>query len=124
MTPTQMRSQAARNRTEANVLDESARTLRSVATSIDGLLSGIAGMSRMVWQGPAATQFEEEAEMHSRNLNDQAGILDGEAGGFESRARALRSDANWLIAEAARIEAAAAAAAAAAEPSQTPGGVS
>lgn len=119
MTPSQMRNQAARNRTEANVLDESARTLRSVATSIDGLLSGISGMSRMVWQGPAATQFEEEAEMHSRNLNDQAGVLDGEASGFESRANTLRSNANWLVAEAARIEAAAAAAA-----GQTPGGAS
>ncbi|NND02439.1 MAG: hypothetical protein HKN91_06595 [Acidimicrobiia bacterium] len=117
MTPSQMRNQAARNRTEANVLDESARTLRSVAASIDGLLSGIAGMSRMVWQGPAATQFEEEAELHSRNVNEQADVLNGEAGGFESRARSLRSDANWLIAEAARIEAAEAA-------NQVPGGVS
>jgi len=120
MTPSQMRNQAARNRTEANVLDESARTLRSVALSIDGLLSGVAGMSRMVWQGPAATQFEGQAEMHSRNLNEQADVLEGEAGGFESRAASLRSNANWLIAEAARLEAAAAAAAA----SQAPGGAS
>lgn len=118
-----MRDQAARNRTEANVLDDSARTLRSVASSIDGLLSGIAGMSRMVWQGPAAIQFEAEAELQSRNLNEQADILEGEAAGFESRAAELRSAANWLIAEANRLEAAAAAAAASAA-GPVPGGVS
>lgn len=123
MTPSQMRDQAARNRTEANVLDDSARTLRSVASSIDGLLSGIAGMSRMVWQGPAAIQFEAEAELQSRNLNEQADILEGEAAGFESRAAELRSAANWLIAEANRLEAAAAAAAASAA-GPVPGGVS
>ena len=116
MTPYQMRQQATRNRTEANVLDESAQTLRTVATSIDGLLSGIPGISRMVWQGPAATQFEAEAEQQSDYLNEQAGVLRAEADGFESRARGLRSDANWLISEAARLEAEAAA--------SIPGGVS
>ena len=105
MTPYQMRQQATRNRTEANVLDDSARTLRSVASSIDGLLSGIAGMSRMVWQGPAASQFEEEAEEHSRIVDEQAGVLRGEADGFETRASSLRSQASWLMSEAARIEA-------------------
>lgn len=107
MTPYEMRQKAARNRTEANVLEESARTLRSVAQSIDGLLSGVAAMSRMAWQGPAATAFEVEAETQSRNLDEQARVLRGEAAGFEERARSLRAEANWLIAEAARIEAAA-----------------
>lgn len=110
MTPYEMRQKAARNRTEANVLEESARTLRSVASSIDGLLSGIAGMSRLAWQGPAASEFEEEAAAQSRKLDDQAAILDAEASGFDRKAADLRSQANWLIAEAARVEAAAAAA--------------
>lgn len=104
MTPYEMRQQASRNRTEANVLEESAQILRSVAASIDGLLSGIAGMSRMVWQGPAATAFEADAVAHDSVLNGQADVLRGEASGFDSKARTLRSEANWLDAEADRIE--------------------
>ncbi len=112
MTPYEMRQKAHRNRTQANVLEESAQILRSVAISIRGLLSGIVGISRMVWQGPAATRFEDEAEAHNRSLDVQADEISGEAAGFDSRAAALRSEANWLIAEAARIEASQAAAAA------------
>ncbi len=89
---------------EAKVLEESAQTLRSVARSIDGLLSGIAGLSRMVWQGPAATDFEQEAEMQSRSVDQQADELGAEAAGLESKASRLRAEANWLIHEASRIE--------------------
>lgn len=118
MTPQEMRHKAARNRTEARVLDESAQTLRSVAGSIRGLLSGIAGLSRTVWQGPAATDFEREAEVQSRDVDLQADLITAEAASFESKANRLRSEANWLLHEASRIEAqqAAAAAAAAAVP--------
>jgi len=111
MTPYEMRQQAYRYRNEANVLEESAQILRSVAGSIRGLLSGIAGISRMVWQGPAASQFEEEAEVQSSNLDHQADEVAGEAAGFDSKAAGLRSSANWLLYEAARIEAEQAAAA-------------
>ena len=105
MTPYEMRHKASRNRVEARVLEESAQTLRAVAGSIRGLLSGIAGISRTVWQGPAATQFEDEAEMQSRNVDQQADEIAGEAAAFESQAAQLRADANWLIHEASRIEA-------------------
>ncbi len=111
-----MRQQASRRRTEARVLEESAQTLRSVAGSIDGLLSGIAGLSRMVWQGPAATDFEQEAEMQSRSVDQQAAELDAEAAAFASKANRLRTEANWLIHEASRIEAQQAARAAALPP--------
>ncbi len=116
-----MRQQAYRNRTEANVLEESAAILRSVASSLRGILSGIAGMSRMVWQGPAATRFEEEAEAQGRRLDQQADEIAGEAAGLDSKAASLRSDANWLLTEADRIEAQQAAAAAA--PVGTPPGM-
>lgn len=99
-----MRQQASRHRREAKVLDESAQTLRSVARSIDGLLSGIAGLSRMVWQGPAATDFEQEAEMQSRSVDQQADELDAEAAVLESQANRRRTEATWLIHEASRIE--------------------
>lgn len=105
MTPYEMRQQAYRYRREANVLEESAQVLRSVAASVRGLLSGIAGISRMVWQGPAATEFEQEAEVQSRKLDGQADEVSGEAGGFDSKAASLRSTATWLLHEAARIEA-------------------
>jgi hypothetical protein len=105
MTPYEMRQKASRNRTEARVLEEAAQTLRSVAGSIRGLLSGIAGISRTVWQGPAATQFEREAEIQSRNVDQQADEIAGEAAAFESIAAQLRADSNWLIHEAVRIEA-------------------
>ena len=104
MTPYEMRQKAARNRTEANVLEESAQILRSVAASIDGLLSGIAGMSRMVWQGPAATSFEEAAASHDSILNGEARVLRSEADGFDAKARTLRSEASWLDSEADRLE--------------------
>lgn len=116
MTPNEMRQQAYRYRTEANVLEESAQVLRAVAASVRGLLSGIAGVSRMVWQGPAATEFEQEAEQQSRNLDGQADEINGEAAAFDSKASSLRSSANWLIHEASRIEAQQAAAAAALPP--------
>jgi uncharacterized protein YukE len=116
MTPYEMRQQAYRYRTEANVLEESAQILRSVAGSVRGLLSGIAGISRMVWQGPAATQFEEEAVLQSRNLDQQADEISGEAAGFDSKSASLRSSASWLLHEAARIEAQQASAAAGAAP--------
>ncbi len=105
MTPYEMRQKASRYRTEARVLEESAHTLRSVATSIRGLLSDIAGISRTVWQGPAASQFEYEAEAQSRNVDQQADEIAGEASSFESRASQLRSEANRLLHDASRIEA-------------------
>lgn len=105
MTPYEMRHTASRSRTEARVLEESAQTLRAVAASIRGLLSGIAGMSRTVWQGPAATQFEHEAEIQSRNVDQQADEIANEAGAFEKRAAHLRAEASRLAHEASRIEA-------------------
>ena len=105
MTPYEMRQKAYRNRTEANVLEESAQILRTVAGSIRGLLSDLVGISRTVWQGPAATQFEEEAELQSRSLDGEADSIVAEATDFDQRAGQLRSEANRLIAEAARIEA-------------------
>lgn len=104
MTPHEMRHSASRNRTEARVLEESAQTLRAVAGSIRGLLSGIAGISRTVWQGPAATQFEHEAEIQSRNVDRQADEIASEANAFDRRAAQLRAEANRLIHEASRIE--------------------
>jgi hypothetical protein len=105
MTPTEMRHAASRKRSEARVLEESAQTLRVVAGSIRGLLSGIAGISRTVWQGPAATQFEREAEAQSRNVDQQADEIASEAGALETKADQLRTEANRFIHEASRIEA-------------------
>jgi len=105
VTPSEMRQRAYRSRAQATALDESARVLHSVAAGIRGLLSGLVGMSRMVWQGPAATHFEEEAARQSSNLDEQAQVLSGEAGGFESKAIKLRREATWLLAEADRAEA-------------------
>jgi len=105
MTPTEMRHAASRKRTEVRVLEESAHSLRAVAGSIRGLLSGIAGISRTVWQGPAATQFEREAEAQSRNVDQQADEIASEAGALETRADQLRAEASRLIHEAVRIEA-------------------
>ena len=113
MTPQEMRHKASRCRTEARVLDESAQTLRSVAGAIRGLLSGISGLSRTVWQGPAATEFERQADRQSRDVDQQADLISAEAAAFESKATGLRSEANRLFHEASRIEAQQAAAAAA-----------
>jgi uncharacterized protein YukE len=100
-----MRQKAGRIRVEARRFDESAQTLRSVARSIRGLLSGVAGFSRSVWQGPAAAAFEREAEMQSRYVDEQADVLGCEAAAFESKANRLRSEANRLIHDAAQLEA-------------------
>ena len=104
MTPYEMRHEASRNRTEARVLEESAQTLRALDGSIRGLLSDIARISRRVWQGPAATQFEHEAEIQSRNVDQQADEIANEARAFETRAAQLRAEANRLVHEASRIE--------------------
>jgi len=113
MTPTEMRYQAARNRTRASGLDSAAARLRVIADAIRTLLSDLSARSRQVWQGPAASDFEQRADAADAEVKAQAALLVSTAVDFEAQARALRSDAANLEAQATAAEVAAATAAAA-----------
>lgn len=100
-----MRRLAYHHRREASRLEESARELRSVAAAIRGALAPIPGISRMVWQGPAATRFEEEAAIQSAHLDVQADEITAEAVRFDREADDLRVEAARLFRQADRHEA-------------------
>ncbi len=107
MTPTEMRQQAARNRSRAAALDSAAARLRVIADRIRHLLSGLSQRSREVWRGPAASDFEARADEADREVKTQAGVLVDTAVDFEDEARRLRSAAASLEAQAAAVESAA-----------------
>lgn len=106
MTPHQLRQLADRNRAEADALTASAARLRTTAESFRDLLEGIPDQSRRVWQGPAATDFEDKAQAADRDLRQQAQVLLSTASDFDREAADLRAAARGLEVRAAAEEAA------------------
>ena len=109
MTPYQLRQLADLKRAEADALTASASRLRSMADTFRDLLEGIPDRSSRVWQGPAATDFEDEARAADRDLRQQAQILSSTATGFERDAADLTAQARAAEERAVAEEAATAA---------------
>ena len=111
MTPTQMRQQAARNRTRAGALDSAAARLRAIADAIRNLLSDLSATVRARYgrarQRPTSSDVPTRPMPRSRHRRP---ILVSTAIDFEAKPARLRSQAA-LDAQAAADEAAAAAAA-------------
>lgn len=107
MTPYELRRLADRKRAEADALVASASRLRATAGSFRDLLASIPDRSRTVWQGPAATDFEERAGAAGRELREEAQLVTGMASGFDREAGDLRAEARTLEERAAAEEAAA-----------------
>lgn len=105
-TPSQLRVEAGALRGEADVLEHAAARLRSISAEIRGQLAGFSAMSRAVWIGPAASDFERRVDEADAEVRTQADTLMTAAGDFVSEARALRARAGTLDAEAATLEAA------------------
>jgi len=106
VTAYQLRQQADRKRAEADALTASASRLRTTADSFRDLLKGVTDQSRRVWQGPAATDFEDRAQAANRDLRQQAQALLSTATGFDREAVELRAAASALDLRAAAEEAA------------------
>jgi hypothetical protein len=106
VTPYQLRQSADRKRTEADALTSSAARLRTTADWFRDLLERVPHQSRRVWQGPAATDFEDRAQAASRELQQQAQVLLSTAAGFDQEAADLRAEARTLEERAAAEEAA------------------
>jgi uncharacterized protein YukE len=106
LTPYQLRQLADRKRAEADALTASASRLRTTADSFRDLLEGIPDQSRRVWQGPAATDFEDRAQAAARDLSQQAQVLSSTAIGFDRESADLRAEARVLDMRAAAEEAA------------------
>ena len=106
MTAHQLRQLADRKRAEADALSASATRLRTTADSFRDLLAGVSDRSREVWQGPAATDFEDGVQAADRDLRQQAQALSSTATGFDREAAELRAAARALYLQAATEEAA------------------
>jgi hypothetical protein len=108
MTPAELRGLADRNVADAASLGADAEHLRIQAAALRGVLEPLIVLSRQVWMGPAATEFEQNTRRRGRVLDQQADRLDRIAHELVGRARRLRSEAAALRAQASAAEAAAA----------------
>ncbi len=109
MTAAQLRGEAARLRARATALVDAAARLQAVAASIRDLMAGVSDVSRRVWQGPVASDFEARADDADRELKRQADTLVATAGEFRIEAASLRDRAAALERQADEQEAAASA---------------
>jgi hypothetical protein len=102
-----LRVQADRHRAHAAELQRAAVRLRVIADTIRHLLADLSARSRLVWRGPAATDFERRADDADNDLRGQASTLVATAVEMEGEARRLRRVAAELEARARVVEAAA-----------------
>ena len=105
MTSAELHRLADRKVLQSDSLRRDADRLRSQAAALHGLLSPLIATSQQVWTGPAATAFEAECALHSRQLDEQAVRIVRIAGEFEEEANALRRQAEILRAQAAALAA-------------------
>lgn len=110
LTPAELRRLADRKAAEASSLSAGAERLRPEAGALRGVLEPLIALSRRVWVGPAASEFEENTRRRGRLLDLQADRLDRIADELADRARRLRSEAATLRAHATAAEATRAAA--------------
>lgn len=101
MTSAELRRLAERKLAEASALAADADRLRAQAAALRGLLEPIVPMSRRVWVGPAAEDFEANARLHLQQIDLQAlrlmriaGEFNGEADRLRRQAAALQRQAN------------------------------
>lgn len=106
MTPEDLRRLAERRLAESRSTSADADRLRVEAASLSGLLEPLVAMSREVWVGPAAAEFEAALGRHGSTLADQANRLVRLAGELDDRVTSLRSEASSLREQAAVAEAA------------------
>lgn len=91
-----------------DALDAAARRLRTEASGLDDLVSGVIDPIRSelpdVWRGPAADLFAEELADHRFSVAVTAGDLRHEAWLLETEAQAARDAAAEAAAAAAAAE--------------------
>ena len=107
MTSAEFRSLADEKMVKSHALSRDADRLRVQAAALRGLLGSLASISKGVWVGPAATDFEEQCAMRARQVDDQAAELQRFAGELDQRARRLREEAARLRSQADAAAAAA-----------------
>lgn len=112
MSPAELRRRATQKRADAAEMEVDSGRLRVQAAALRGLLDPLVGMSRQVWVGPAAQEFESQVRRYGGIVDTQAARLEDIAGELARRAIAARHSAAGLDAQAAAAEAAAAAGAA------------
>ena len=103
MTSSELRRLADHKVSESYSLVRDADRLRSQAVGLHGLLNPLITMSKRVWVGPAATDFETECAWHAGRVDDQAVRIARIAGELEQQAEELRRQAELLRAEAAGL---------------------
>lgn len=84
-------------------MEDAAGRLRAIAGGLHGLLAPLVGMSRRVWKGPAADDFEVMAGRHGRIVDEQSARIGRIAGEFIVEAAQLRSVARSLDATASVV---------------------
>ncbi|MCP3993810.1 MAG: hypothetical protein GY722_01925 [bacterium] len=104
MTSDELRRLANQRVATADALGADAARLRSQAAELVGILNPLLPMSRRVWVGPAAEDFESTVRANTVILDQEAQRLCDIAGGLERRARFARGEAAELRARAAAIQ--------------------
>jgi hypothetical protein len=107
VTSNDLRREAARREQEAAARVADAARLRAEARGLRGLLMPLVEMSRRVWAGPAATEFEHDVAIHDRTLGREADLIETVAADFEQLARRQRAEAAELRRRAEEAEIAA-----------------
>jgi erythromycin esterase-like protein len=107
MSPGELHGLADRKLAESRSLGDDAARLRVEVAGLPDLLEPLIAMSRSVWRGPAADEFELNVAQHSRILSEQSTQIVRLAAELEERATRLRREAASLRDQAVAAEAAA-----------------
>ena len=107
MSPAELRRLAERKLVESGAMAADADRLRAEAAALRGLLEPLVTISREVWSGPAAAEFEADVVRHGSRLDEECGRVIRIAAELDERARLLRLDATSLREQASVAEAAA-----------------
>ena len=100
MTPAELRRLATLRMNEAAALESDADRLRVQAAALRGLLDPLVSMSRRVWAGPAAEDFEAKARTNALVVDEQSGRLASIAAELEHQAYRLRREGESLRCQA------------------------
>lgn len=104
MSPAELRRLAERKLVESGATAADADRLRAEAAALRGLLEPLITMSREVWAGPAAAEFEADLTRNGRQLDEECARINRIAADLDERARRLRLDAATLREQASVVE--------------------